>query len=147
QVFSNTILSAFLLRKSGQAALIFRAFPGIFRNFSSFLSDEGISILRFFLKAIALFTSVTLLFEQSLLADFPSITRNEAAAVEVKLSSENSGFFLPPGFGKVVQSSGTNPSVFLIQDPHGHYEAQKKIQSILEFLHRTSGFSTLWIEG
>ncbi|MDD5672082.1 MAG: hypothetical protein PHN49_10615 [Candidatus Omnitrophica bacterium] len=40
-----------------------------------------------------------------------------------------------------------SPSVILIQDAHGHYEAQKKIQAILEFLESKQALKGIYLEG
>ncbi|MBI4971663.1 MAG: isocitrate lyase/phosphoenolpyruvate mutase family protein [Candidatus Omnitrophica bacterium] len=62
----------------------------------------------------------------------------------------NSSFELtiPAEFGSVQSfHSGNGPQIFHIQTAHGNYEAQKKIQSILEHLDKTYGVKTLLLEG
>ena len=49
--------------------------------------------------------------------------------------------------GTVTEIFGNNPSVVLIQDAHGEYQAQQNIKSLLEFLNSKQKISTLLIEG
>lgn len=54
---------------------------------------------------------------------------------------------LPSEWGKVDFVSSENPKVFIIQDPHGHYEGQENISHILEWLQKETGISKVLLEG
>ncbi len=94
---------------------------------------------------VALFTIITLVFEQSIFADLPETLRHFTRAGEIHPVSGDFG--LPADLGKVVEAWGGAPALVLIQDPHGHTQAQKKIQDILKFLQVHYGFQTLLVEG
>ena len=102
---------------------------------------------KLLLKSVALLTSVCFLAEQSLYADIPPSAIALKNSKEAQIRSFLPDSLLPPELGKVVDSWGGSPSVILIQDAHGHLEAQIKIQAILKFLHRRKAFSKLFIEG
>ena len=55
---------------------------------------------------------------------------------------------IPSDLGSIENlSSGPGPTLIHIQTAHGNYEAQKKIQSILELLNKQYGFKWLFLEG
>ncbi len=64
---------------------------------------------------------------------------------EVK-TSENSPA-IPPELGTLMETFGENPSLFIIPDAHGQYEAQKSTDGLLEFLKANRGLNSLFIEG
>lgn len=66
---------------------------------------------------------------------------NDAAAPSFRLD-------LPSELGTVeTLQPGNGPAVVHIQTAHGNYEAQKKIQGILEFLNKNYGFKHILVEG
>ncbi len=80
-------------------------------------------------------------------SQFPTCT--DAAIIENKvIDSPVFHLSLPPALGTVQAiHSGGGPTIFHIQDAHGHYEAQKSIQAILEYLSKTYGIRLLLLEG
>jgi|GEM_PF-673097 len=91
---------------------------------------------------IALFTMIFFIVTQ-VLTPLPA----RAFSPEVKVSS---GFRLdlPSELGTVqALHAGTGPTLFHIQDAHGNYEAQKKIQAILQYLKEKQGVRLLLLEG
>ncbi|MSR78126.1 MAG: hypothetical protein EXS63_07905 [Candidatus Omnitrophica bacterium] len=60
----------------------------------------------------------------------------------------SSNIVIPAQWGSVQHlQTGKGPMVFHIQTAHGIYDAQKNIQGILNYLHRTYGTKTLLLEG
>ena len=54
---------------------------------------------------------------------------------------------LPPELAKTEEIFGKDPRILFIQDPHGHYQAQKNIHRLLKLLRKETRFSTLLMEG
>lgn len=59
----------------------------------------------------------------------------------------NASELIPLDAGFVKQTGGNNPSVFIVQDPHGHFEGQKNILRILEALETKRKISKIFLEG
>lgn len=59
------------------------------------------------------------------------------------------GFFIPDHMGRVedVAYGSTGKTVILIRDIHAHYDAQKSIARILEYLNSTYAIGNCYVEG
>lgn len=69
-------------------------------------------------------------------------------AVQAESSVADFNLDLPAELGTIENlQSGTGPAVIQIQTAHGNYDAQKKIQSILQFLNQKYGIRHLLLEG
>lgn len=84
---------------------------------------------------------------QSVSADLINLNEaHNAFPREIKNFSEN--LSIPKNLGHVTEVWGkTKPSVILIQDAHGQYQAQKNIRSILRWIQERKKIGTLFIEG
>ncbi len=88
----------------------------------------------------------TLLFVFTQFSPLPAFAAGQASP-EVKLPSEFQ-LNLPPDLGTIQNLvTGTGPTLIHIQDAHGNYEAQKKIQEILQYLNQSYGVKLLLLEG
>lgn len=67
---------------------------------------------------------------------------------EVKIPAGGFQLSLPPDLG-IIQAlvSGDGPTIIHLQNAHGNYEAQKKIQAILHYLREHYGIKILFLEG
>jgi len=55
---------------------------------------------------------------------------------------------LPPDLGTIQNlNTGTGPTLIHLQDAHGNYEAQKKIEAILNYLKEKYGIKLILLEG
>ncbi len=99
---------------------------------------------RPFIKTTAGITLLTFLFTQNLTAGIePSIFLKGRG----EMNPHAPPFNILPSLGTVTEQWGSFPSVILLQDAHGHYEAQKNTERLLEFLEEKWGLSALVIEG
>lgn len=96
-------------------------------------------------KICALFTLITYLTSPSAWAA-PAI---DAASLlkSSEVSKQIPSFTLPSELGTVIEKSSETPAIYLIQDAHGHYQAQKSSEEILDFLARNGKISSVLIEG
>jgi len=97
-------------------------------------------------KATAFCTALCFLYTQVVYADIERLlhARRQTSALEQILPQ----FQIPAELGTIDQlSSATIPSIVIIQDAHGHEEAQRNTQKLLEYMDQTYGVGGLFIEG
>ena len=99
----------------------------------------------FYKKSVALFTILFYSFSQIVTANDAQTLSSLQRLNEIKIFSSNA--WIPSDLGQVVETWGTQPKVFLIQDVHGHAEAQEKTHRLLEFLHKEKPIQKIYIEG
>lgn len=99
-------------------------------------------------QVFAFFTLIAYLGNQSVWAA-PGIdfSKNSKSQNFFEFSARPSPYLIPPELGTILESNSSQPSVYLIQDAHGQYQAQKSAEEILDYLARHGKISTLLIEG
>lgn len=91
-------------------------------------------------------TAVLLLLVQA--DGYPSAWAAGQTSAFLPLSHSLSSFPFPSEIAAVqTLHRGTGPLILHIQTAHGHYETQKKIQSILEYAHQQFGINLFLLEG
>ncbi len=99
-----------------------------------------------FYKGISAFTVAAvcltqIFFEQPALAQMPETPRALKAAAAFQIE-------IPPELGRIETiTSGTGPVFIHIQEAHGDYESQKKIEALLHYLKKQYGVKLVLVEG
>lgn len=100
--------------------------------------------LRKILRGIAFFTLVTFVCNECTWA-VPQPTILFESSREIK-TAENFPE-IPAELGSITEKFSDRPSLFILPDAHGHYQAQKTTEQLLEFLKTKRGLGSLFIEG
>lgn len=109
----------------------------------------NMSILDFkkrpFRKGLALLTLIAYLSHSSVWAS-PGI---DAAAFRKtdEIAAASFPSLIPSELGRVTEQNSGNPKIYLIQDAHGQYHAQKSAEAILDFLAASGKISSVLVEG
>ncbi len=85
--------------------------------------------------------------QQIVTAQAPAPANELLRAKPLSLFSSRPSLELPAELGTVVDQFGDKPSLVLIQDAHGHTEAQRNTAQLLRMLHETEKFDALFLEG
>ncbi|MBN1688399.1 MAG: 6-phosphofructokinase, partial [Candidatus Omnitrophica bacterium] len=95
---------------------------------------------------VSAFTIFSFIFNQ-VMTPLPVLAASIPLVNEIKINS-NFKLDIPSDLGTIEQvHAGSGPALIQIQTAHGNFEAQKKIQSLLQYLDEKYGFDLVLMEG